>query len=56
LRRGEIIVRYGDEEIREAAALRNLVAGTPINNKVPVSLWRNGKRTEVTVVIKELPE
>ena len=33
LRRGDIIVRYGNDEIEEATALRNLIADTPINKK-----------------------
>jgi serine protease Do len=53
LRRGDIIVRYGDEEIEEATALRNLIADTSINKKVTLTVWREGKTTEVTVVIKE---
>jgi serine protease Do len=53
LSRGDIIVRYGDEEIEEATTLRNLIADTPINKKVTLTVWREGKTTEVTVVIKE---
>jgi serine protease Do len=53
LRRGDIIVRYGDEEIEEATSLKNLIADTPINKKVILTIWREGKTTEVTVVIKE---
>ena len=53
LRRGDIIVRYGDEEIEEATALRKLIAGTPINKKVPLTVWRDKKTIRVTVVIKE---
>jgi serine protease Do len=53
LRRGDIIVRYGDEEIEEATALRNLIADTPINKKISLVVWRDKRSTEVTVVIKE---
>ena len=53
LRRGDIIVRYGDDEIEKVTALRNLIADTPINKKVPLSVWRDRKNIEVTVVIKE---
>lgn len=53
LRRGDIIVRYGDEEIGEATALRKLIAGTPINKKVPLTIWRDKKTIQVTIVIKE---
>jgi serine protease Do len=55
LRRGDIIVRYGDGEIEEATALRNLIADTPINKKVTLTVWRERKNTEVTVVTKEEP-
>ena len=53
LRRGDIVVRYRDEEIKEATALRNLIADTPINKKVILTVWRDKKTTTVTVVIKE---
>ena len=53
LRRGDIIVRYGDDAIEEATSLKNLIADTPINKKVTLTVWREGKNTEVTVVIKE---
>jgi serine protease Do len=55
LRRGDIIVRYGDETIKEAIELRNLVADTPINKKIGLTVWRDGKRVQVRVVIKEPP-
>jgi S1-C subfamily serine protease len=53
LRRGDIIVRYRDEEIEETTALRNLIADTPINKKVPLTVWREKRTTQVTVEIKE---
>jgi len=53
LRRGDIIVRYEDEEIAEATALRKLIADTPINKKVALTVWRDKRTTQVTVVIKE---
>jgi serine protease Do len=55
LRRGDIILRYGDTTIRDAGELRSLAANTPIDKKVPLTLWRNGKRVEVTVVIEKQP-
>jgi serine protease Do len=53
LRRGDIIVRYEAEKIEETTALRKLIADTPINKKVPLTVWRDKKSTRVTVVIKE---
>ena len=53
LHRGDIIVRYKDEEIKEATALRNLIAETPINKKVTLTVWRDKKPTIISVVIKE---
>jgi serine protease Do len=55
LRRGDIIVRYGNEEIEDAMELRKLVADTAINKQVLLIVWRNRKSIEVAVVIKKLP-
>ncbi len=55
LRRGDIIMRYGDEPIEEAVELRNLVSATPVDTEVKLHIWRSGKINELTVVIQELP-
>jgi serine protease Do len=55
LRRGDIIVRYGNEEIEDDTELRKVVADTPMNKQILLIVWRNRKNIEVPVVIKRLP-
>ncbi|MBW2038898.1 MAG: Do family serine endopeptidase [Deltaproteobacteria bacterium] len=55
LRRGDIVLSYGDEKIEEAMELRNLVATTPVNTRVELNIWRKGQFKKSNVVIEELP-
>jgi serine protease Do len=54
LRRGDIILNYGDTRIEASGELRTMIADTPINEKVRLTIWRDRQRKEVPVVIKEL--
>lgn len=44
LRRGDIVVHYKETVIEEATALRNLIADTPINKKVTLTVWRDKRK------------
>ncbi len=52
MQRGDIILSYGDKKIEEAAEFLTLVADPAVDQEVILTVWRNGKSTEVTVVIK----
>jgi serine protease Do len=54
LRQGDIILNYGDKKIATSGELRILVADTPVNDKVSLTIWRNRQNKEVPIVIKEL--
>jgi serine protease Do len=54
LRRGDIILNYGDKKIEQSGELRILVADTPVNDKVSLTIWRDRQNKEVPIVIKEL--
>ena len=49
IKRGDIVVSYGEKEIRNASTLRNEVAIAPIGQEAGVAVLRNGKKVELTV-------
>ncbi|HEX15711.1 MAG TPA: Do family serine endopeptidase [Deltaproteobacteria bacterium] len=55
LRKGDVILKYNGRTIREAWELRNLVATTPVGRKVPLVVWRKGRKKELQVKIVEPP-
>ncbi len=50
MKRADIILRYGDEQIEEAVELRNLVVETPVDTEIQLNIWRNGKNKELTIM------
>ena len=56
LKRGDVVLEYEGQKIGDAAELRNKVAGTPQGKKVELTVWRDKKKIELTVVIGSLEE
>jgi serine protease Do len=56
LEKGDIILKFNDRKIDEMNELPRVVAATPVGEKVPVVVYRNGKKKTLTVKIGELPE
>jgi serine protease Do len=56
IKRGDVILEYGGVKVADAAALRNMVAGTAPGKEVKIELWRDKKPMEVTVKIGNLDE
>jgi serine protease Do len=56
LQRGDVIVRYGSEDIHRMRELPREVAATAPGTKVEVVVLRNGKRETKRVTVAELPE
>ena len=56
LKIGDVVLKYQDKQVNDAAELRNKVAETPIGEKVKVVAWRNKKKVELTVKIGNLEE
>lgn len=54
LKTGDVIIEYDGKTINESNELPRLVAATPIDKKVPVVVFRDGKKLEVTVIIGRL--
>ncbi|NIT36539.1 MAG: Do family serine endopeptidase [candidate division Zixibacteria bacterium] len=56
MRRGDVIVAYRGEKIKDPNNLRNLVAATDVGTLADVKLVRDGKERTLRVKIGELPE
>ena len=56
LRNGDVILSFNGEPVHEMRTLPRVVAETAVNQKVPVVVWRDGKRQTVTLVVAELPD
>jgi serine protease Do len=56
LKTGDVIVRFDGADVSDTSQLRNLVARTPVGQKVAVEVMRDKKSREFTVKIGELPD
>jgi len=56
LKPGDVILKFDGRDINEMRKLPRIVAETAINKKVPVEIWRDGKRQTIDVAVGELPE
>jgi serine protease Do len=56
LKQDDLITRYDGHRIDDAAALQSLVADTPINKKVDITIFRQGKSNNLSVKIGDLNE
>jgi serine protease Do len=52
---GDIIVERDGRPVNDVAAFRNAIAATPPGAKVPLVVFRSGKRVNVTVELAPLP-
>jgi serine protease Do len=56
IRRGDVIVKFGDEAIGKTRDLPGIVSQTPVNEEVEVEVIREGRRETLTVKVGELAE
>ncbi len=56
IERGDIVLSFNGHPVNDEHELPALVAQTPINQKVPVEVMRNGKRMTVQVTVGERKE
>ena len=55
LRRGDVVVRFDGKEVVDGGRLRNLAAGSAIGSRHRVDIIRDGRPTQVELVIQEGP-
>ncbi|WP_374367843.1 DegQ family serine endoprotease [Dongia sp.] len=56
IRQGDVILEFDGREVSDMRSLPRLVADTQFGKKVPVSIWRQGAKTTLTVELGELDE
>ena len=56
LRQGDLIVAYQDEPVTDVGAFRNRVSLTPPGSQAQLTVFRNGRRQEIPVIIGTLRE
>ena len=56
IEKGDVILFFNDEPVNEMRNLPRIVAGTEIGKKVPVVIWRKGKKMTLSVAVGELKE
>ncbi len=52
---GDVILAFGNSEVEDARALPRMVGNTDKGDKVAVTVWRDGKRVSLDVVLGSLP-
>jgi serine protease Do len=55
LQRGDVIIRVGDEIIRDSDDLRFKIADSPVGEEVEVEVHREGRNRELQVILAERP-
>jgi serine protease Do len=56
LKDGDVVLKFDGKDITEMRRLPRYVASTPINKKVEVVIWRDGKRQTLSASVGEMPE
>jgi serine protease Do len=56
LKAGDVILRFDGKDVGEMRRLPRVVAETPINKKVEVQVWRDGKERTMHVTVGELAD
>ena len=56
LKQKDVIVKFNDRPVRDIPDLRNRVAESDIDARIPLEIVRGGKSLPLTVQIKEMPE
>ena len=55
LQRGDVILEYGNEMVKDVNHLRNIVARTKVGKQKEIKVLREGKETALTLVLGERP-
>ncbi len=56
LKQKDVIVKFNDRPVKDIPDLRNRVAESEVDTKIPLEVVRNGQTLPLTVQIKEMPE
>jgi len=56
LKRGDVVLTYGDKEVSDPATLRNMVADTRVGQDERVTVWRDRKKLDLRVRVGNLED
>lgn len=56
LRRGDVVLAFGGHDVKTPRELSRSVAGTGIGARTPITVWRDGKRVDLSVEVAALPD
>lgn len=56
IQKGDVILSFNDQMVNEMRNLPRIVASTKIGEKVPIVVWRKGKKKSLSVAVGELDE
>jgi serine protease Do len=56
LQKNDVIVEFGEKAVRDEGRFRLMVANTEVGTKVPLVLYRDGKKKVVTITLAERPK
>ncbi len=56
LKRGDVILVYNGQRVKEMRLLPRLVANTPVGQSVPTRVWRKGRMISLNIRLGELEE
>jgi serine protease Do len=56
IKRGDVVMRFNNQEVAESHYLPRIVVHTPFNRSVPVIVMRRGKQVILRVRLRELRE
>ena len=56
IRQGDIILTFNGQKVRAMRNLPGIVANTEIGKRVPVVVWRNGRKVSISISVGELKE
>lgn len=55
LRRGDIIVQFGNSQIDDDVAMLKSLAASKVGDRVPIVIVREGKKLQIDIVLEEMP-
>ena len=56
IRQGDIILTFNGQKVKAMRNLPGIVANTEIGKRVPVVVWRNGRKVSISISVGELKE
>jgi len=56
LKKGDVIIKLDQKDLKDSGDLRNQVSNTPIGKTIPLTILRNGKQSDVKVTVGDLED